>query len=99
LRSSLFTFKKKDSTTKESQMILLMNIIEMDNVEKILNKIKSENEEYIIYIINYYNKLNNEEDNKIYGKDRISYLKHLKCKIKEIFDIEVGNLGSLTIPL
>ena len=75
-----------------------MNIIEMDNVEKILNKIKGQNEEYIIYIKNYYNKLNNEDDNKIYGKDRISYLKYLKCKIKEIFDLEVGNLGSPTTP-
>ena len=89
LRNSLFTFCKKDSITKESQINLLMNIIEMDNVEKILNKIKGQNEEYIIYIKNYYNKLNNEEDNKIYGKDRIIYLKHLKCKIKEIFDLEV----------
>jgi hypothetical protein len=89
LKSSLFTFPNKNSSTKENQIYLLMNIIEIDNVEKIFNKIKTHYQEYISFIINYYNKLNNQDDNKIYGKERITYLKHLKCKLKEILNIEI----------
>jgi hypothetical protein len=91
LRTSLFTYSQKDCKTIKEQIYLLMNIIELDDVEKILIKIKTEKEEYIDIIINYYEDLKKMENNKIYGKSNLSYTKHLQRKIYEHFNIEVNN--------
>jgi hypothetical protein len=90
LRTSLFTYSQKDCKTIKEQIYLLMDIIEFDDVEKILIKIKTEKKEYIDIIINYYEDLKKIDSNKIYGKSKLSYIKHLQRKIFEHFNIEVN---------
>ena len=90
LRTSLFTYHQKDSKRVKEQLYLLMDIIEMDDVEKILEKIKTEKQEYIPLIIDYYKDLINVENNKIYGKSKLSYIKYLERKINEILNVKLS---------
>jgi hypothetical protein len=90
LRTSLFTYHQKDSKRVKEQLYLLMDIIEIDDVEKILEKIKTEKQEYVPLIIDYYKDLINVENNKIYGKSKLSYIKHLERKINEILNVKLS---------
>lgn len=90
LRTSLFTYPQKDCKTIQDQLYLLMNIIQLDDVDKILEKIKIEKEEYINIIINYYEDLKKIESTKLFGKSKLSYILHLERKILEHFNIKVN---------
>lgn len=91
LRTSLFIYPKKDSKSIKEQLYLLMDIIEMDDVEKIFDKIKIEKEEYIPFIIGYYKDLKQSDKQKVYNKTTLTYIKFLERKIEEYFGIHVSS--------
>jgi hypothetical protein len=89
LNHSLFIYKNNNFIENKKLIFLLFNYLNFEKLDLYFNKIQDEHKEYIQFVIDYFYSLNNNDETKIYDKNKQDYLNKLKQNINLYFNIDL----------